>query len=650
MSAARRGVNGSRLPPDEGFQALSYEPRRRPSSAPTRGERGRAPVAHLRREDVVGDGGAADRGNGAAIQNNGNGTRQGDGNLGGVEGDRGDDSAIQNNGNGTRQGDGNLGGVEGGAASGNNAAPLNNGDDRRRGNGNPGSVDVSVGTNGLGGNNSDRVTERNHVGFDLGNGNGRVSILDTVSSSNNEFSWKTAPDRGNFNPGTQLGQKIFLEKSKGLPDGQKLDLTLSNGPALHRFFKSKQMNIQSALDVVTLYDQRGNPQRTANILQHYNNLSLDDVQREGHKLFQEDFNPFSTIRNPKGPFLATTLDPGNNAVHQQMFYNVVNNNVAVKVIENTLTVAGYEQLLRKSNMFSYVNSIGEIEFHAGTMYYLVYDKIDPTTDVRMECHLAAIQGARLNAYENDVDAMLTDIEYHYGILDGNEQAPRNIRRLLFDALASGQNSEFIDFIKRMEDNKKIDPNDIISEARSRYNNMVKRKTWNKIDPRNAEIMVLTTKVEQLQGELERATRNGAALATNQSSGSDDSRVSVDIKDHYNTWAYVPGTTVYKWRAINQGDIITVHGRTYYWCKHHIWNGKWNGLYVTHKPEECNLKDKNKNGSAGGADSGTSSDKESIVKEAKLQLKEGLKSVLMTSLCISNEDVDRLLEQAGEQGN
>ena len=53
---------------------------------------------------------------------------------------------------------------------------------------------------------------------------------------------------------------------------------------------------------------------------------------------------------------------------------------------------------------------------------------------------------------------------------------------------------------------------------------------------------------------------------------------------------------------------------------------------------------------GRADSGPSSDKESIVKEAKLQLKEGLKSVLMTSLCISNEDVDRLLEQAGEQGN
>ena len=49
-------------------------------------------------------------------------------------------------------------------------------------------------------------------------------------------------------------------------------------------------------------------------------------------------------------------------------------------------------------------------------------------------------------------------------------------------------------------------------------------------------------------------------------------------------------------------------------------------------------------------SSCSSDKESIVKEAKLQLKEGLKSVLMSNLCISDEDVDRLLEQAGESGN
>ena len=69
------------------------------------------------------------------------------------------------------------------------------------------------------------------------------------------------------------------------------------------------------------------------------------------------------------------------------------------------------------------------------------------------------------------------------------------------------------------------------------------------------------------------------------------------------------------------------------------------MYVTHKPEECP-----KNGSAGRTSSSTTSDKESIVKEAKLQLKEGLKSVLMTNLCISDEDLDRLLEQAGESGN
>ena len=78
MNAARRDATGSRLPPDEGFQALSYdEPRRRPNSAPTRGERGRAPAAPLRRDNFVRNGGAADRGDNAAIQNNGDGARRG---------------------------------------------------------------------------------------------------------------------------------------------------------------------------------------------------------------------------------------------------------------------------------------------------------------------------------------------------------------------------------------------------------------------------------------------------------------------------------------------------------------------------------------------------------------------------------------------
>ncbi len=37
--------------------------------------------------------------------------------------------------------------------------------------------------------------------------------------------WKMNPFNGGFNPGTKIGQVIFLEKTKGHPDGKQFDLS-----------------------------------------------------------------------------------------------------------------------------------------------------------------------------------------------------------------------------------------------------------------------------------------------------------------------------------------------------------------------------------------------------------------------------------------
>ena len=34
--------------------------------------------------------------------------------------------------------------------------------------------------------------------------------------------WKTTPFSGNFYPGTKLGNRIFIEKTKGLPESVRL--------------------------------------------------------------------------------------------------------------------------------------------------------------------------------------------------------------------------------------------------------------------------------------------------------------------------------------------------------------------------------------------------------------------------------------------
>ncbi len=55
--------------------------------------------------------------------------------------------------------------------------------------------------------------------------------------------WKTNPYSGNFNPGTKLGQTIFAEKTKGLAEDKRLDLTKGNAANLRKYFVSRETSM-----------------------------------------------------------------------------------------------------------------------------------------------------------------------------------------------------------------------------------------------------------------------------------------------------------------------------------------------------------------------------------------------------------------------
>ena len=46
--------------------------------------------------------------------------------------------------------------------------------------------------------------------------------------------WKSNPLQGDFNPGTKLGKDIFIEKSKGLAESERFDLSQENAGEIHR--------------------------------------------------------------------------------------------------------------------------------------------------------------------------------------------------------------------------------------------------------------------------------------------------------------------------------------------------------------------------------------------------------------------------------
>ena len=47
---------------------------------------------------------------------------------------------------------------------------------------------------------------------------------------------------------------------------------------------------------------------------------------------------------------------------------------------------------------------------------------------------------------------------------------------------------------------------------------------------------------------------------------------------------IEGTTrIKKWRAVKKAASVTRDEKTWYWCPKHVLLGKFDGLYVTHKP-------------------------------------------------------------------
>ena len=92
------------------------------------------------------------------------------------------------------------------------------------------------------------------------------------------------------------------------------------------------------------------------------------------------------------------------------------------------------------------------------------------------------------------------MEGHYKNLRENDRPPEHFRRLMLDTLSTGPNYLFNYFVWRIIDdvesgiglNANITYDSLITACLAKYNNTVKNKDWHKVDPRDAQIIALTT--------------------------------------------------------------------------------------------------------------------------------------------------------------
>ena len=62
--------------------------------------------------------------------------------------------------------------------------------------------------------------------------------------------WTENSFRSNFNPGTTVGQRIFIEKTKGLSDEKHVELTMTNSKHIMEYFCAKEGHMGATITSV----------------------------------------------------------------------------------------------------------------------------------------------------------------------------------------------------------------------------------------------------------------------------------------------------------------------------------------------------------------------------------------------------------------
>ena len=446
----------------------------------------------------------------------------------------------------------------------------------------------------------------------------------------------------NFNPGTTAGQKIFLEKTKGLSEDKRLPLTSSSASAIMAVLRGKEQLMGEVVTGIPTTYAGGTAGAFKNLITQSPSIELERVQREAFRRFGNAINEADPV--PDSPWAKTDLTPATDDAHKKIFYKRVDSNVVAEIIKGILTPKGWEDLMLEKRKFTFTHATSGVETYDGPcMLKVLLEEIDPTTSVNIELHRTAIEQAKLHDHDNNVTEMIKDIEKHHQAIveNGGSYEPETYRRHIFDALLSGPNEVFNTHFKAVKSDvdsnygfhSKITPKSLLTAAKTQFTNIDKRKEWAMVDPKDAKIMALSTKLEKLQ----EAKDKPSTTAT----GGDGATAGKEI---------LPGCkTLLAWRAKFAGKKITRDGTEWNWCPHHVDpGGKYNGLYYNNHDEHTHAewqKKKKERSAKFKANRAADSDTPAA---GSMQISEALKNALCTNFCVTEDDLNKVVNSVEQE--
>jgi hypothetical protein len=457
--------------------------------------------------------------------------------------------------------------------------------------------------------------------------------------------WTEDPETEDFNPGTSQGQKIFTNRSRAHPDGKLFTDSFEDAMSFQVFLRSRANSLGPCVTHIPVaWDATGTPTEFKNIITQYQTIALEHVQRAAFKRHGTALAIGNPI--PPTPWPVMDITPSTDNAHQAIFYDRVKGNVVNKFLDNVTDISTLDTIRLEADKFTFTAADGTIKEDGPTKLFLLLNKQDPSTLINIEIHKAAIESATLQQFGNNVNDLIASIQKHHKVImdNGTEYDPVTYRRHCFKALLSGANDEFNKKIRLIKSeveagfgfHKDISAKELLIAAQTFYTNLCASKEWDFVDPKDARILTLTSRLETLESKLSSQNQvqtQPATLATNSNAANPNDTGFID--------------RVAIWRTKFVGNTITRDGTTWQWCTHHKQPGKWDGLYWRDHDSKSHDEWKKQRKANQGKGKGSASEPKKD-EQKQLQISDKLRTALATNLCVSEEDIDKIIKQ--QSGN
>ena len=478
------------------------------------------------------------------------------------------------------------------------------------------------------------------------------------------------PYQGDIFPGTSAGAKLFDRATTGPDEDKRLSLNLDDAIEIKaRVLKAQQDYAWSSLTAIPKrYASDGTPHDFEDLVSNPESVELADVQAHAGLTWARP-NVNLAVRTCTS-MEVVKIDPGKNENDRPDFQRRVRSQMISSWIRNNFTEEALDSIELQAAKFKWSVPLadgGGKRLDGPTMLKVILDTISPSLVVGTDNLRKSIQNTRLPKFKYDVVMGLESMERDYNEIRRRKETYDSMRLHVFDCLKSAKNTRFLRWVDRVEEDirsntgeyKGFDAAMVISAAKTQYRNMMEDKTWDKVDPANAQMLALLT---ALTTAAKSTTANNASNGGgngNGGGGGGGGNGGTKGGSHSQGRPF----TYEEWQTNKTTDSIVKNGRTWWWCPNHN-EGK--GLYVRHPPQDHDkwkaaVKNKKKTGgrlayvspdpltnggSAHTVDGGSPTKKQKTDDSdtGNLELADSLKHVL-ASMGMSNSDCNDAIEQA-----